>query len=114
MPEHRAGIGSLRLREGALHPQHWIRLKVERDILLFQLNGKTVDPVPREGRLVMLSRDERYGVLETGAELKPLQNLMLRIGEQDIYAKVLDRMKEGYRLYLYRSEQPLEPPYGAL
>ena len=108
------GIGSLRLREGALHPQHWIRLKVERDILLFHLNGKTVDPVPREGRLVMLSRDERYGVLETGAELKPLQNLMLRIGEQDIYAKVLDRMKEGYRLYLYRSEQPLEPPYGAL
>ena len=50
------------------------------------------------GSLTRISRDEKYGMLASVSVLQPLQDLMIRLGEQDIYAKVLSRAGDEYLL----------------
>lgn len=68
------------------------------EVTFFRLEGKTVETASHTGRLLRVSDDEKYGLLAAEEGLKPLTNLMFRIGEHDIYAKILSAEETGYKL----------------
>lgn len=76
----------------------WISLPRSRELLFFSVEGKSVEPEPRTGCLTAVSEDEQSGLLNTEFGLKPMQNLMLKIGEHEVYAKVLKADTTGYWL----------------
>ncbi len=76
----------------------WIWLSTPKKITFYKLNRKMVVPGEYGGRMLRISTDARYGILSTGEPLDPLANLMFRLEEQDVYAKVLNQEKDGYRL----------------
>ena len=41
---------------------------------------------------------EKYGRMKAETPLAPMMNLMFRIDGHDIYAKILEKNDEGYRL----------------
>ncbi len=93
-----AGIGThLRLRNTE-DEIPWTDLPGDREIIFYLLDGKAVDMISRSGRLTRVSADEKYGILETDFSLKPLQDVMIRKEDQDLYAKVLRREDDGYRI----------------
>jgi len=99
------GIGEQTVQTRADKAVDWIRLVVERDVLVYSLREKTVEQEARKAHLTRVSRDGKYGMLTTETELTPLQNLLLKTDGQDVYAKVLDRTKDGYRLYFSQTMQ---------
>lgn len=78
--------------------ESWINLKESCLITFFELEGKSVDPTPWRGRMIRITPDGRCGVLTAERELQPMQNLMIRIGEQDVYAKIIEAEGNEYRI----------------
>ena len=93
-----AGIGPDCKLESAGGSIHWRKLPAARELVFYLLNGKTVDPEPHTGSLTKVSADEKYGLLATESVLQPLQNLMLRIGGLEVYAKVTKCGELGCRI----------------
>ena len=92
------GIGDLRLLRSMPEPEEWILLPNNKELSFFILDGKNVEGTSFAGSLTRISRDEKYGMLASVSVLQPLQDLMIRLGEQDIYAKVLSRAGDEYLL----------------
>ena len=57
-----------------------------------------MDPEPHTGTLTEVSTDRRFGLLVTEDALQPLQNLLLKIDDIEVYAKVKDRGNRGCRI----------------
>ena len=76
----------------------WRTLPGGKELLFYLLNGKTVDPESHAGTLTKVTEDEKFGMLTTESPLQPLQNLMLRIGGLEAYAKVTDCGADGFRI----------------
>lgn len=88
------GIGDLYLRRTD-EPEAWKDLPESPEFSFFELEEKTVTDRQHTGRLSRITGDEKYALLVTDADLPPLMNLMLRIGNTDIYAKVIAREEEA-------------------
>lgn len=89
------GIGNLQLNRPD-GPEAWQDLPGEPEFPFYELDEKTVTDRQHTGRLLQITEDEKYARLVTDADLKPLMNLMLRIGEADVYAKVVSREEGGF------------------
>jgi adenylate cyclase len=92
------GVGEKYRLRGRGGETTWNDVRESGPITFFEMDGKSVDMTRHEGRLTGISADEKYGVLEAGCILRPLQNLMIRIGGKDVYAKVLKAGEGSYRL----------------
>ena len=93
------GIGETVLQQDAAGSMvEWRKLPAARKTVFCLLDGKAVDPEEHEGLLTDVSADERFGILSAGFELQPMQNLMLRLGGENVYAKVLQPVENGYRI----------------
>lgn len=91
------GIGKRHMKLESEDEREWLNLPGE-ETTFFLLSGKAVDPIPHTGRLTKVTADEKHAILETDAELKSLQDLMIRIGEKDAYAKVAGPEENGYMI----------------
>ncbi|MBP5655693.1 MAG: PAS domain S-box protein [Clostridiales bacterium] len=67
----------------------------EEDYSFYILEGKTVGDDEQQGRIVRRSEDGRFAVLASSAALAAKQNLMLRRGDECIYAKVIRSDAQG-------------------
>lgn len=76
----------------------WRKLPEAKELTYYLLDGKTVDPETHTGILAEISRDKKFGLLVTEDALQPLQNLLLKIGGIEVYAKVKKREKRGIRI----------------
>ena len=90
-----AGIGDNFIKD-ATGETHWKVFPEAKPLLYYILDNKTVRPDQHTGFLAKLSTDHRFGILVTDSVLQPMQNLMLRIDEMDIYAKITERQDNGY------------------
>ena len=73
----------------------WRNLPAALETVVYILEGKQVGTEAHAGTLAAISEDERYGLLNTETALQPMQNLMLRTGGLEAYAKVTDRTQQG-------------------
>ncbi len=76
----------------------WMPVNGKQILPFFILDGKTVSRTAHRGHLKKITKDRKYGVFMTLKKLKPLQNLLLRFGEEEAYAKVLGHIGKGYVL----------------
>ena len=76
----------------------WRKLPKAKEVVFYLLKGKAVQPEPHAGRLTEVSEDGKYGLLVTGAVLPSMENLMLRIGGVEAYAKVRHSGRRGCRI----------------
>ena len=76
----------------------WRKLSEAKELTYFLLDGKTVDPEPHTGTLTEVSNDRKFGLLVTEDALQPLQNLLLKTGGIEVYAKVKDCGDRGCRI----------------
>lgn len=76
----------------------WRKLSEAKELTYYLLDGKTVDPEPHSGTLTKVSSDSKFGLLVTEDTLQPLQNLLLKIDDIEVYAKVKDRGNRGCRI----------------
>ena len=90
------GIGENRVLNSADGDMRWTVFTEPKPLLYYVLDGKTVSPDKHSGLLVKLSDNQRFGIFVTENTLQPMQNLMLRIGGTDIYAKITEHRKDGY------------------
>ena len=89
------GLGEERLAAAA--EAEWVPAG-DRECPFYELDGKTVSAEARSGKLTRITADERWGILVPEGELAPLQNLMLRLAGKDVYAKVVSKDGDGYRI----------------
>ena len=68
-----------------------------QEVSIHTVYGKLVEDASRAACLTALSKDRRYALMRTDAELKDLQNIMLRLHD-DVYAKVIGREERDYRI----------------
>ena len=95
---HVAGIGQNRIRNADGEETAWTELPEAAKVFFSLLDGKIVERVRYEGQLKKISADEAFGILETENVLTPLRDLMIRIGDQTVYAKVLEKEGNSYRI----------------
>ena len=84
-----SGIGSCKLNNTP-GVSAWITLS-GKALAFYVLEEKTVDHTEHTGSLTRISADNRFALLATDARLKPFQNLLLRIGGRDTYAKIVSQ-----------------------
>ena len=92
------GIGQNRIQKSGEEKVEWREPQAAAKVFFSLLDGKIVQRARHEGQLRKISADEALGILETDTALNPLCDLMIRIGGQTVYAKVLDREESGYRI----------------
>ena len=92
-----AGVGDCVLKNAAGEIR-WRRLREAKDTVYYLLDGKTVGSKPYSGKLSEVSENGRYGILVTDSMLDPLQNLMLRFGDMEVYAKVTNKAERGIQI----------------
>lgn len=93
-----AGVGEDCVLKNAAGTIRWRRLPEAKKALFFLLEGKSVEPKEYAGCLTEVSEDERYGMLATDTVLNPLQNILLRFGGTEVYAKVTRKAERGIRI----------------
>ena len=91
-----SGIGSCKLNNTP-GVSAWITLS-GKALTFYVLEEKTVDHTEHTGSLTRISADNRFALLAADAKLKPFQNLMLRIGGRDTYAKIVSQEGNRFRL----------------
>ena len=93
-----SAIGVKRLERNAGEGIEWNRLPAAQEVVFRKLAGKVVEETQYPGKLVMISADGKFAVLETKTRLDSLQDLMIPEDGKLSYAKVLGRENEGYRI----------------
>ena len=92
------GIGSKHIQKAAEEAIEWESLPAVKESVFFLLDGKTVGREKHAGQISRISTDGKFGLLETETALKPLQDLMIRAGDREVYAKVMEPEEKGYRI----------------
>ena len=93
-----AGVGAECVLKNAAGEIRWRKLAEAKEAVYYLLNGKTVEPKEYTGRLTEVSEDGRFGILVTDTMLNPLQNLLFRFGDLEVYAKVTNTAERGIRI----------------
>ena len=92
------GIGNKHIQKAAEEAIEWKPLTAAIETVFFLLDGKTVGREKHAGKISRISTDGKFGLLETENVLKPLQDLMIRAGDREVYAKVMEPEENGYRI----------------
>ena len=92
------GIGNKHIQKAAEEAIEWKPLPAAIETVFFLLDGKTVRRKKYTGKIPNISEDRKFGLLETETMLSPLQDLMIRTGDREVYAKVLEPEGTGYRI----------------
>ena len=93
-----AGVGEDCVLKNAAGTIRWRRLPEAKETVFLLLEGKSVEPKEYAGCLTEVSEDERYGMLATDTVLNPLQNILLRFGGTEVYAKVTRKAERGIQI----------------
>ena len=99
------GIGKNRRLHDAGGKTDWLTVPDGEEVLIFIMDGKTVDMTPHPGKLTRISADGKHCMLAAGTSLKLLQDLMIRIDGQDVYAKVTDCRENEYQVSFTMMEE---------
>ncbi len=92
------GIGNCCLRRNAEEETEWTDLPAPKEVSFSPVNGKTVETNRYPGLLTAMSADGKYGILTAGRDLRPLQDLLIRLDGENVYAKVTEKNENGYRI----------------
>ena len=92
------GIGQKLILKTDGKNTEWKELPADCKVLFSLLDGKIVERTQHAGQLKKITTDEAFGILETETVLSPLSDLMIMIGGQSVYAKVLKKEGNGYRI----------------
>ena len=92
------GIGDKTLHSGASAQLQWRKLPAEKEVSFSILDNKEVLLSFHRGWITDLTEDHKYVVLLSSQSLNPLQNLMIQLDGQKVYAKVMNRHQNEYRL----------------
>ena len=90
-----AGLGEQHVAEDQIR---WREIPGGTAVQFYILNGKIVEGASNTGRITEVSVDGKYGKMETESGLLPLQELMISLGGEEAYAKVLKREGKYYRI----------------
>ena len=90
-----AGLGEQHVAEDQIR---WREIPGGTAVQFYILNGKIVEGESNTGRITEVSVDGKYGKMETESGLIPLQELMISLGGEEAYAKVLKREGKYYRI----------------
>ena len=91
------GIGDINQTENKKHSIEWKEQNFISEIKFFELVGKNVSETSYVGKIVKLSIDEQYALLQSDKPLENFQNLMIDIG-QNLYAKVIRKNNDDYTI----------------
>ena len=89
------GVGNINQTEHKKQAIQWSEKIFNAEIQFFELVGKNVSEKSYEGKIIKLSTDEQYALLQTVKQLENFQNLMIDIG-QNLYAKVIQKNADDY------------------
>ena len=93
-----AGVGRDCMLQNTAGAIEWRTLPAAKEIgYSLVLAGKSVEAASHRGLLTQVSTDGKHGMLKSEDRLQPLQNLMLRLGGLEAYAKVTKCGKRGNR-----------------
>lgn len=92
------GLGDRVLFSGANTRMSWRKLPAEKEVSFSILDNKEVTLSFHRGWITDLTEDHKYVALITSQELNPLQNLMIQLNDQEVYAKVMNRHQNEYHL----------------
>ena len=94
-----AGVGADCALQNTAGAIEWRTLPAAKEIeYSLVLDGKNVESASHRGILTQVSTDGKHGMMRSEDLLQPLQNLMLRLGSQEAYAKVTKCSKQGNRI----------------
>ena len=91
------GIGDINQTENKKHSIEWKEENFISEIKFFELVGKNVSKTSYAGKIVKMSTDEQYALLQSDKHLENFQNLMIDIG-QNLYAKVIRKKSDDYTI----------------
>ena len=91
------GIGDINQTENKKHSIEWKEQNFISEIKFFELVGKNVSKTSYAGKIVKMSTDEQYALLQSDKHLENFQNLMIDIG-QNLYAKVIQKNNDDYTI----------------
>ena len=89
------GIGDINQIDHKKQAIQWNEKTFNAEIQFFELVGKNVSDKSYEGKIIKLSTDEQYALLQTENHLENFQNLMIDIG-QNLYVKVIQKNEADY------------------
>ena len=89
------GVGNINQIEHKKQAIQWNEKIFNAEIKFFELVGKNVSDKSYEGKIIKLSNDEQYALLQTANHLENFQNLMIDIG-QNLYVKVIQKNADDY------------------
>ncbi|MCR5633097.1 MAG: PAS domain-containing protein [Eubacterium sp.] len=92
------GIGDLQLHNRFDKNLEWIDRTDDNEYPFFMLDGKTVDEEKFIGKLIRITKDKKYSILSTEAVLDEKANIMIKINNEYVYAKVMAEEEDGYRI----------------
>ena len=91
------GIGDINQTENKKHSIEWKEQNFISEIKFFELVGKNVSKTSYAGKIIKMSTDEQYALLQSDKHLENFQNLMIDIG-QNLYAKVIQKNNDDYTI----------------
>ena len=107
-----AGIGKNRIRRREGNSAAPESLPEPCPVVFRLLKEKIVDPTDFTGCLTAVSADGKTAILATETVIGPLQNLAVRFGGEDLYAKAEGREENGYRIVFTFGKIPPEKLKG--
>ena len=90
------GVGDIRLDAGSINDIEWKEDALPEEVVFCLIEEKAVKVEEHGGRILKVSSDGRFALLSSETELNEKQNIMLRHGEKNLYAKVLKSQEDGY------------------
>lgn len=90
------GIGDILIDDTSGNNIAWQDGYKEEVYLFYLLEEKTVGVVTHKGTMLKVSENGKYALLSPDTELVEKQNIMLRKGEERVYAKVIRQESDGY------------------
>ena len=90
------GIAGLSTGDGSERNIVWQDSCEEKEYVFYVLEEKKVGVEALNGKIAKRSTNDRFAFFTTDAELAEKQNIMLRKGDECIYAKVIRKESDGF------------------
>lgn len=91
-----SGIGDIHNGDDSANNIVWQDQVMDREYKFYILEEKKVGVASHEGTIRYISQNNRFALFQTHTELADRQNIMLRKGEECIYAKVIRKEDKGF------------------
>ncbi len=90
------GIGDITIGDDSAKNIVWQDQVMNRKYEFYILEEKKVGVNAHEGTIRYISQNNRFAMFKTGTELADKQNIMLKSGDECIYAKVIRKEEKGF------------------